>query len=107
MNGPITGYRLAAIRAALFFGLWLVLLPSLNPANLAVGVIAAGLATRLSLWLLPASVGQIRLGTLLLLMPHLLKETIIAGFDVAWRAMAWAMCGSGIPIGPRKAGVAR
>ena len=89
---PTTGLdsprRSALIRGAAFFALWLVLMQSLKPADLAIGVVAASLATWVSLRLLAPSAGRLRLGSLLMLVPHFLWQSGRAGLDVAGRALA-------------------
>jgi multicomponent Na+:H+ antiporter subunit E len=82
--------RLAATaaRAALLFGVWLVVDQSAKPGNLLVGVLAAAAATWASLKLLPPARGRVRLGGLLLLLPRFLWQSLVAGFDVARRALA-------------------
>lgn len=85
MNGVST-VRVAAVRALLYFGLWLVIDQSLAPANLLVGVLAAAAATWLSLKLLPPRTGQVRLLRLLQLLPRFLWQSLVAGIDVARRA---------------------
>jgi len=78
----------AAQRGAAFLALWLVLLPSLAPGDLAVGVIASGLATAASLALLPPQRGGVRFVPLLAGIPRFLWQSIVAGVDVARRALA-------------------
>lgn len=80
--------RAALARAVLFFALWLALLPSLKPGDLAIGVFATVAATRASLLLLPPIAGGVRFGVLLSLLPHFLWESVRAGIDVARRALA-------------------
>jgi multicomponent Na+:H+ antiporter subunit E len=74
------------VRALGFLALWLVLMPSAKPADLAFGLFAALLATWASAILLPADHGHIRLYRLAALLPHFLWESIKAGIDVARRA---------------------
>jgi len=73
-------------RAAAFLGFWLVL-SGFSPADLVVGALAAVVATRASLRLLPP--GPWRLHPLLLsrLGLRFLRQSIVAGVDVAWRAL--------------------
>jgi multicomponent Na+:H+ antiporter subunit E len=80
--------RAAIARAAGFFALWLVLMHSAKPADLAFGAIATGIATWVSVRLLPPATGGVRFGALLALVPHLLWESLRAGIDVAHRALA-------------------
>ena len=77
----------AAWRGAAFFALWLVLMPSLKPGDLAIGLAAAAAATWASLRLQPPAAGRLRLARLLALLPHFLWESVRAGIDVALRAV--------------------
>lgn len=88
MTTPHHRTAVAAIRGAGFFALWLVLMPSAYPPDLAVGAIAAGLATAASLKLLPPEAGRLRVGALLLQVPRFLWQSLVAGVDVARRALA-------------------
>jgi multicomponent Na+:H+ antiporter subunit E len=54
-----------ALRALLFFGVWIVADQSAKPGNLLVGVLAAAAATWVSLRLLPPARGRVRLTGLL------------------------------------------
>ena len=80
--------RAGTVRALLFFALWLVINQSAKPADLLVGVAAAAAATWASLWLLPPAAGRVRIGTLLLLLPRFLWQSLVAGLDVARRAFS-------------------
>jgi multicomponent Na+:H+ antiporter subunit E len=80
--------RAGSVRAALFFGLWLVIDQSAKPANLIFGIVATAGATWTSLWLLPPATGRVRIGTLLLLLPRFLWQSVVAGVDVARRAFS-------------------
>lgn len=73
-------------RGAAFFLLWLLLMRSLKPSDMAVGLLACGGATWVSLRLMPPSCGGLRFNQLLLLLPHFLWESVVAGVDVARRA---------------------
>jgi multicomponent Na+:H+ antiporter subunit E len=78
--------RAAALRAFAFFGLWLIL--SLGgQADFAAGVVAAALATWASLRLLPPSNGRLSAPALARLILRFLQQAIVAGSDVAWRAL--------------------
>ena len=79
------------IRGALFFALWMVLLQSVAPLDLVVGLVAAFLATRASLYLLPPEGGRIRLLALVALVPRFCWQSLLAGIDVARRAFAPSM----------------
>jgi multicomponent Na+:H+ antiporter subunit E len=80
--------RSALLRGVAFFALWLVLMQSEKIADLAFGACAAIVATWVSLRLLPPATGCLRFGSLLLLLPHFLWQSVWAGVDVARRALA-------------------
>lgn len=90
LTAPAGASRRQALvwRAALFFALWLLLMQSFKAADLAVGLAATLAATWTSLRLLPPDSGSIRFARLLLLLPHLLWQSIVAGVDVSRRALA-------------------
>lgn len=75
------------VRGALFFGFWLLLVPSAQPVDLTVGVLTAALATLASLRLLPPAAGRVRLASLLAYLPHFLWQSVAASIDVARRAL--------------------
>jgi multicomponent Na+:H+ antiporter subunit E len=77
----------AASRAALLFGLWVVIDQSAKPGNLAVGALATIGATWLSLRLLPPASGRVRFASLIALLPRFLWQSLRAGVDVARRAL--------------------
>lgn len=79
--------RAGLVRGVEFFALWIVLMGSGQPADLAVGAFAAACATVLSLRLLPPATGRVRLFSLLKLVPRFLAQSVLAGFDVAKRAL--------------------
>lgn len=76
----------ALVRGVGFLALWIVLMPSFKPADLAFGLVATLLATWTSLHLLRPEAGQVRFGALLALAPHFLWQSVLAGLDVARRA---------------------
>jgi len=80
--------RVLAVRVLLYFFVWIVIDQSAKPANLVVGVLAAGAAAWVSLKLLPPQRGRVRIGLLLLLLPRFLWQSLVAGVDVARRAFA-------------------
>jgi multicomponent Na+:H+ antiporter subunit E len=80
--------RALAVRALLYFALWIVVDQSAKPANLVVGLLASAAATWASLKLLPPASGRVHLGLLLLLLPRFLWQSLVAGTDVARRAFA-------------------
>ncbi len=78
----------ALTRAVAFALLWVVLMPSAKAGDLAMGAFATACATWTSLRLLPPALGRLRVAALLLQVPRLLWASIVAGFDVARRALA-------------------
>ena len=76
----------ALARGASYLLLWLLLMPSLKPTDLLVGLAVAGAATLFSLRLHPPATGCLHFGSLLALMPHFIWESVLAGIDVARRA---------------------
>jgi multicomponent Na+:H+ antiporter subunit E len=99
--------RTASARGAIYFVLWLVLMPSLKLTDLVFGVLAAGGATWVSMSLLPPETGRLRFSALLALLPHFLWESVRAGIDVARRALdpklplnpGFVTCPMGFPPG--------
>ncbi len=81
-------FTVALGRAGGFFLLWLVLMQSVKPGDLAVGLVATACATWTSLRLLPPERGQVRLLRLMLYLPHFAWQSLVAGIDVARRAFA-------------------
>ncbi len=75
-------------RGTAFFLLWMVLMLSVKPGDLAIGVLASVGATWVSMRLLPPSSGRLRFGKLVALLPHFLWESLRAGIDVARRALS-------------------
>ena len=80
-----SGRREALARAGAFFLLWMVLMQSVKPADLAMGAFATGCATWASLRLFPPVTGELHFAALLKLVPHFVRESVLAGFDVARR----------------------
>jgi multicomponent Na+:H+ antiporter subunit E len=86
--------RVVVARWSVFFGFWLLLVgPGLSEtaatgltADLAVGLLAAAVATGVSLRLLPPAPGRLHLAALARLALHFFWQSIVAGFDVARRA---------------------
>ena len=74
-------------RGTAFFLLWMLLIQSLQRADLVMGVFASVGATWVSLRLLPPSSGGLRFGRLLMHLPHFVWESVLAGVDVARRAL--------------------
>lgn len=79
--------KTALARGAAFLGFWIVLVPSAKPADLAVGALAAAGATWTSLRLLPPEAGCVRFTAMLAFAPHFLWQSLLAGVDVARRAL--------------------
>lgn len=75
-------------RALMYFGVWIVVDQNAKPSHLVVGVAASVFAAWISLRLLPPARGRVRLGALLLLLPRFLWQSLVAGIDVARRALA-------------------
>jgi multicomponent Na+:H+ antiporter subunit E len=78
--------RAALVRGAGFLGLWVVLIGT-SPSDLAAGMLAAAAATWTSLALLPPGPHPVRLTALLSLIPRFLWKSVVAGWDVARRAL--------------------
>jgi multicomponent Na+:H+ antiporter subunit E len=76
----------AISRAAGFFGFWLVLTGA-EVDDLAAGLVAAGAATWASLCLMPAQDWNLRPVMLGKYVLHFLHQSIVAGTDVALRAL--------------------
>ena len=79
-------WRAAIPRALFFFFVW-VLVAHQEPADIAVGLISAALATWASLNLLPAGAMRPRLLGVLAIAARFPGQAIVAGWDVALRAM--------------------
>ncbi len=80
-------WRVGLARAPYFLALWFVLNPGLALADVFCGVVATVIATHMSLRLLPPSAGRIRVGALCVFAPHFLAQSVLAGIDVARRAL--------------------
>jgi multicomponent Na+:H+ antiporter subunit E len=78
--------RIVLARAAMLFGLWMVIDQSVKPGNLVVGLLATVGATWVSLRLLPPINGRVKFLALLMLLPRFLWQSLVAGLDVARRA---------------------
>jgi multicomponent Na+:H+ antiporter subunit E len=75
----------AVTRAAWFAALWLVL-SGAKPAGLPAGAVAVVAATWTSLKLLPAGAWRLSPGALVGPLVRFLRQSVVAGADVAWRA---------------------
>jgi len=78
-------WRSAAVRGAMFFSFWVVLTLG-NRSDLIVGFIAAIVATRVSLFLLPPATDRLSWLALTKFVLHFFSQSVVAGFDVARRA---------------------
>jgi multicomponent Na+:H+ antiporter subunit E len=109
-NAPAFCIRASLARGVGFFAVWVVLIGA-SPSDLAVGVLAAAAATRTSLRLLRPQPGRVRLTALLSLIPHFLWKSVVAGVDVARRALdprrlrlrpGFVVCRVGFAPGPAR-----
>ena len=66
-------------------------MPSVALPDIAVGALATACATIASLALLPPDEGRVRFVALLALVPRFVWQSLVAGFDVARRALAPGM----------------
>lgn len=82
----LTTLSAALSRGGVLYLLWLVLMQSAKPGDLAMGLFTAGAATWVSLHLFKPESGRFRYGKLLALFPHFIWVSVLAGFDVARRA---------------------
>jgi multicomponent Na+:H+ antiporter subunit E len=78
--------RSSVVRAAGFIGFWLVLC-GFDLLDLLVGALAAGMATWASLRLLPPGQWSLSPVALIGLAVRFLHQSVVAGLDVAWRAL--------------------
>jgi multicomponent Na+:H+ antiporter subunit E len=85
MNGP-GAFGSAISRAIGFFGFWLVLTGA-DAGDLAAGLVATVAATWASLRLMPAQQWGLRPIKLAEFALHFLRQSIVAGVDVALRAL--------------------
>jgi multicomponent Na+:H+ antiporter subunit E len=74
------------LRAAAFAVLWIVLSAG-DPPDFAAGFVAILAATWVSLRLWPPGAGRVRPAALAGLAVHLLRQSVVAGADIAWRAL--------------------
>jgi multicomponent Na+:H+ antiporter subunit E len=91
-SGSVAGTAFA--RALGYFALWVVLI-GIHPLDLAVGVPTAALAAWASVRLLAPGVPGLRIIPALALVPRFLWQSVVAGLDVARRALA-----PGVPLQP-------
>jgi multicomponent Na+:H+ antiporter subunit E len=76
----------ALLRASAFFVVWVALI-GWGAADLALGLASAAAASWLSLRLLPPRRGRMHWAALFRLVPHFLLQSVVAGVDVARRAL--------------------
>jgi multicomponent Na+:H+ antiporter subunit E len=101
--------RPSIVRVFEFFVLW-VLLSDGNPSDLAVGVVAASAAAWASLRLLPPGTSRVRPVALAGLAVRFLRQSVVAGVDVARRALdprlpvhpGFVVYPVGLPRGPAR-----
>jgi multicomponent Na+:H+ antiporter subunit E len=101
--------RSAALRALGFLLLWVVVTGG-NPADLIAGGVAASAATCASLHLLRPGAGRVRPAAFARLVLRFLRQSIIAGVDVARRALdprlplnpGFVLYPVRLPAGPRR-----
>jgi multicomponent Na+:H+ antiporter subunit E len=101
--------RSAAARAAGLMIVWVVLSGG-GSVDLVPGVVAALAATGISLWLLPPGKGRLRLTALAAFAVRFVGQSVIAGADVARRALdprmplnpAFVRYPAGFPRGPAR-----
>jgi len=74
-----------------FAALWIGLIRSVQSADLAVGALTAAAATWVSLRLLPPDAGRVKFAALAARLPRFLWQSVLAGIDVARRALAPGM----------------
>lgn len=91
-DSPVKATRkrsVAAIawRAVAFIALWLILVGGPDPSDRPAGIIAVVTATWVSLRLLPPGRGRFSPIALARLILRFLRQSIVAGADVAWRAV--------------------
>ena len=79
-------FRTVASRAVGFFVLWTMFTGD-SPTDLLAGTVAAWMATWASLRLLPPGTSGVRVPALFRLVQHFLCQSVVAGVDVARRAL--------------------
>ena len=85
-NASLSLARGVATRAALFLAFWLMI-SGWALADLPVGLAAVAGATWVSLRFLPPKGSQFRLAALAALAASFLRQSVVSGTDVAWRAL--------------------
>jgi multicomponent Na+:H+ antiporter subunit E len=84
MNSALS--RPAVLRATSFFVLWIMLTGD-KPGDLAAGAVATLAAAWASLRLLPPGTRRARPAALGMLALRFVRQSVVAGTDVAWRAL--------------------
>lgn len=79
-------FRVAFVRVAGFLAFWIIVAGT-KPADLFIGFVAAGIVAWVSLHLLPPGTVRLRPVALAKLVSRFLYQSIVAGVDVAWRAL--------------------
>lgn len=74
-------------RAAAFLALWLILVGGADPADRPAGIVAIVSATWASLRLMPPGGTRLSLTALTGLLLRFLRQSVVAGVDVAWCAL--------------------
>ncbi len=85
-EAPFGAARGAAARAAVFIAFWLMI-SGWAPADLPVGFVAVAGATWTSLRFLPPKGSRLKIAALAPLAASFLRQSIVSGADVAWRAL--------------------
>jgi multicomponent Na+:H+ antiporter subunit E len=85
-NASLSFARGAVARAALFLVFWLMI-SGWAPTDLPVGLAAVVGATWVSLRFLPPKGSRFRVGSLVALAASFLRQSVVSGTDVAWRAL--------------------
>jgi multicomponent Na+:H+ antiporter subunit E len=85
-NAPAHSVSSAFARAAGFLAFWLIL-TGLSAADLPAGILAAAIASWTSLHLLPPGRQKLHPILLVRMLMRFLHQSIVAGFDTAWRAL--------------------
>jgi len=78
--------RAAAIRGACYLAFWIVLIGT-APSDVAAGMLTAAAATWVSLRLVPSAPDRVRPTALVRLAAHFVWQSVVAGWDVAKRAL--------------------
>ena len=77
----------ALTRVACFLAFWIIIAGT-GTADLIVGALAAIIVSWVSLRLLPPASNRINFAAICRFVPAFLYQSIVAGIDVAWRALA-------------------